>query len=75
MLFGRRGSVKATFNLDVMYKEQGDVGPCERHMLTTMLLRPRRLSSTAREHRRLFSAARSRGWGMEPAFSGFAATV
>ena len=24
---------KATFNLDVMYKEQDDVGPCERHVI------------------------------------------
>ena len=36
-------------HLDVMYKRQGNVGPCERHMLTTMLLRPRRLSSTVKE--------------------------
>ena len=60
---------KATFNVDVMYKEQGNVVSCDRHLLTAMLLRPRRLCSIAIKHYRLFSAARSRGWGMEPSFS------
>ena len=27
--------------LDAMYKKQGDVGPCDRRMRTTMLIRPR----------------------------------
>ena len=48
MLLGRRGHVKATLNLDVMYRKQGNVGPFERHVSTKVLLRPRGLSSTVK---------------------------
>ena len=46
-----------------LVRKVGDVGAYERHMLTTMLLRPRRLSSTARKHCILFNAAKSRSRG------------
>ena len=45
---------------EAVFERDDGIAPYEKHMLTTVLLRPRRLSSTVREHRRQFSAARSR---------------
>ena len=43
--------------------------PSEKHMLTAVLLRSRRICSIVREHRRLFSAARSRACIMQTDFN------